>query len=154
MIARGAGRMKSRRLQGRAHLADRVAEGPVGMAADGGGTRRWSDQPELHPQRGRLASAVWAKESGDNSRTNLRRQIVDGHDLAESLSETAELDHGDPHHPIRLSTREVTRGPASVPVAWPPPARCPRRCRRRRACRPQATIGVMLAPRVGAPTKV
>ena len=76
------------------HVATRVGDVAVGVAADGDPARRGRRQPHHDPHRGRLAGAVGAQEARHPARARLERDVVDGREGAVRLREAFYTDHG------------------------------------------------------------
>src|ERR1700678_2840098 len=64
----------------------------VAMAVDRGASRGGRDQPEQHPQRGRLAGAVGSEEPDYGAPLDREAHLIDCHDLAEALGQRVDLD--------------------------------------------------------------
>ena len=92
MGAGSPGRVEAGRLQDRPDRAGRVGQVPVELPADGGAPGIRGDQPEQHPQGGRLARAVGPEEAGDPSRLDHEVQMVDGQHRPEVLGQPRDLD--------------------------------------------------------------
>ena len=81
-----------RRLEGGPHGPERVGEVDVALPVDRRGAARRVDEPEQHPQGGRLARAVGPEEAGDPARLDVEAQVVDGDEGPELLAQPPDLD--------------------------------------------------------------
>ena len=66
----------------------------------------WSRKSEQHPQRRRLAGAVWPEEAGDRAGFELERQVVDRQNAAEALRQR--LGYNDRRYAITRSAGVVS----------------------------------------------
>jgi hypothetical protein len=90
--------VEARRFENGADVSDRLSEGSIRAAVDGGRARGRSHKSEQHAQRRRLAGAVRSEEPDDAAAPEPDGEIVDRHDVAEVLRESVECDdsHGSP----------------------------------------------------------
>ncbi len=96
VVPPGAARVEVGRLEGRADGAQRVGQVAIAPTADGRGAGAGSDQPEQHPQGGRLAGAVRSEEAGDPAGLHLEVEVVDSDELAEAFGQAGGRDRVPP----------------------------------------------------------
>jgi hypothetical protein len=79
--------VKRARLEHGPYLAARVGDVTVYPAADQRLAARRRDEPEQHPQRRRLARAIWAQQADHTPRVDLKAEIIDSTGRPEILSQ-------------------------------------------------------------------
>jgi hypothetical protein len=92
VVAAGAARMETGLLEHRTAVGARTGEFRVATTGERRRAVVRCDQPEQHPQRRALASAVASEEAGDATGGDGERQLGDRFDGAEALAQPLDLD--------------------------------------------------------------
>jgi hypothetical protein len=93
VVAAPPARVEACRFEHGADMSDRLSEGLIGVAVDGGRASSRGDESEQQAQGRRLPGAVRAEEPDDAAALELDGEIVDRHDVAEVLRKSVECDH-------------------------------------------------------------